>query len=120
MNTWHSTAEKRMKEFYLYLDFTPRSGSPDVQSIPRVIQRLTARAFFPLGEGVYALRFPTGIGQACVIEEAESPEGLRTAAGPAVTGDESVVTRTVFSDESRVFFRVSAAPEFPGKPAVAP
>ncbi len=84
------------------------------------VRQLAVQDFFPLGNGLYALRFPTGIGQSYVIKEAGSLAGPWINSSSILLGSGSVVTQVVFSDAPQAFFRVSSAPAAPGTADAGP
>jgi hypothetical protein len=96
-----------------YVDFTSTSGPASTTTASGSIRPLTVLDFRSVGNGLYALRFPTGNGQRYVIEESLSPAGPWTLNSPIFLGTGSPVTQVVFSLIPTAFFRVVAAPSSP-------
>ena len=116
--TGHSEDAESDEQFFV--DFTAESGPAPVQTATCTIKRLAVTHFLPLGNGVYAVRFPTGVGQTYVIQEATNLAGPWSDNSSILIGSGSVTTQVVFSEGADAFFRVVASPGSPGLPAVGP
>lgn len=103
-----------------YVDFTPSEGPGAAITSTCTIRQLAVRDFIPLGSGLHALRFPTGVGQNYLIEESSLLSGEWTPSSSVLTGSGSVVTQVVFSTDPAVFFRVMAMPSAPAAADVGP
>lgn len=103
-----------------YLDFTPTTGPTAISTSTCTIRQLAVHDFIPLNSGLYALRFPTGIGQTYLIEESSLHSEEWMPSSSVLTGSGSVVTEVVFSTNPAAFFRVVSTPSSPGAADVGP
>lgn len=103
-----------------YIDFTPVGGPAAAVTSTATIRQLAIREFYPLGTGLFALRFPTGNGQTYLIDEAASLSGPWIENSALILGSGSQVTQVVFSSKRKSFFRVRAASLPPGTADVGP
>jgi hypothetical protein len=97
-----------------FLDFTTTAGPTLTTTTTGTIRTLRIIDFRVIGNGIYAVRFPTGNGQRYLIEESPSPGGPWTPASAILIGTGSPVTQVLFSDLPSAFFRAVAAPAPPG------
>lgn len=116
--TGQSTEAEPEEEFYI--DFSALAGPAPIQSTTCVIKRLAISQFHPIGHGIYALLFPTGVGQSYVIQESATPAGPWTNNSSVLIGSGSTISQVVFSDAAVTFFRIAVTSSSPGAPAVGP
>lgn len=111
-----ATAESESQEQF-FLD-VEALDSRELKSAACTIDRLAISAFWRASPGVFAIRFPTGLGQRYIIEEATALNGPWIPASPILTGSGFPVTPLMFSESDNGFFHVRTAPPLPpGTPA---
>jgi len=110
-----SPAAEPVEQFFLDV---VALDSFEVQSAACTIERLAVTDFWRPAPGIYAIRFPTGLGQRYIVEEADSLAGPWTPVSSILTGSGFPVTQLLFSAAGTAFFQVRVAPPLPpGTPA---
>jgi hypothetical protein len=112
------TAAESTEQFFLDV---LHQDSGTVRSSACTIERLSIAQFWQIIPGLYAVRFPTGLGQRYIVYESPVIDGTWTPTSSILTGTGFPVTQTLFSEAPKSFYRVELAPPLPpGTAAVGP
>lgn len=112
------TGEEPVEQFFLDVTHTATGA---VRSSACTIERLSVSQFWRVFPGLYAVRFPSGLGQRYIVYEAGALGGPWIPSSSILTGTGFPVTQTLFSDAPASFYRVELAPPLPpGTPALGP
>jgi hypothetical protein len=93
--------------------------SHEIKSAACTIERLAVTDFWRPSPGIYAIRFPSGLGQRYIVEEAASLAGPWIPVSSILTGSGFPVTQLMFSAADSAFFQVRVAPPLPPGTAAA-
>lgn len=98
------------EEFFLDVEAL---DSHEIKSAACTVERLAVTDFWRAWPGIFAIRFPTGLGQRYIIDEAAELGAPWAPASSILTGTGSSVTQLMFSQSDSGFFRVRSAPALP-------